>query len=230
MNKPFFFFFFISIIFAPILSNSCSEPDLLYIINHGTGYFLGVDFPTRILELDTKNPLEGLDENNSLPANEELAGNQELSENENQNVLTDDKQANSQSEVPNYKIVLNYLFQKWCFHDITRTFYNNLEPPNKYSDSTTIVLDTPSAHFTKVLGVMNGDFSKPVFDLLPYQNSFYATFRISYLPKSGLFSIRTIIGNELGLALSAVSSNHAHGITLKPFSPRNPLQQWIIQP
>ena len=78
---------------------------------------------------------------------------------------------------------------------------------------------------------MNGNLRRPVIDLFSTsQDSFSGDWSISYLPDSSLFSIRIVRNDKVGLALSAVSSDGADGVTLKKFNKRDPLQQWIIFP
>ncbi len=308
MNKL-LLIFLIATIFAPILSHSCPSGDLLYIINRGTGFFLGVDENRRVLggikeipldldenienneleEKENEGPFKNEDEiiqkydekefneqeNSELNENDrkvflgnhndenddqklaeenkdeisheydekdfdEQDNNSELKENDckeddDEESDDDDKKSSKGHEGfkglrvgPNKKIVLNYLYQKWCLNDVRRTFYNNFNPAEKYAKKTNIVFN--NARGKKIVEVKNGNLRRKIIELIPKdQASFYGNWRITYLPKSGMFSIRTLIKNRLGLALSAVSRNPADGVTLKAFRPRDPLQQWIIQ-
>ena len=197
------------------------------------------------------NENEGVDDNEELVENdnEEFLGkkgsddSETLDENEN-NVVddtvnksyddNDEKALASAGPIANvlklrFKIALDLAYQKWCFNDASRTFYDSYQPPsNRYSTKTNIIYN--GVRYTRGIEVMNGNLRRPVIDLFSTsQASFSGDWSISYLKKSGMFSIRYLRSDGVGLALSAVSSHHADGLTLKKFNPRNPLQQWIIQ-
>ena len=207
MNKI-LLLFLIASFFAPIFSDTtihtCAEADLLYIMNHCTGYYLGTD-GGYILGLDNKL----LDEKSA-------------------EALEDNIQDESiPSDIGTLKTALDYDHAQWCFNDMDRTFYEQSEPPKKYSKKTNIKIQ--GARYHKALVVRHGNLRRAVIDVvITSQISSYGDWSISYLPKSGMFSIRTLMANRLRLVLSAVSSDPADGVTLKPFNPRDPLQQWII--
>ena len=256
MNTLLLIFLFENI-FSTILSSSCPVADLLYIINHGTGYFLGIDEYHKSLvsikkvqykefknnkcvdEYDTKwdddfevlvyNDTKELDENDNKEFDEN--DNKEFYENDNK-VFKEDKRVYARKRIElNKEIVLNYAYQKWCLSDVSRTFYNKCELSKKNAKNTSFVFNDNSGE--KVLEIKDGELSNSVIDLIPKDKaSCYGNFRIVYLPKSGMFAIRTLIKNKVGLSLSAVSFDPADGITLKPFDPEenDTLQQWIIKP
>ena len=263
MNKI-LLLFLIASFFAPILSrmSDCHIGyEKLYIINHGTGSYLGRgnEILPRILAhkgldanavLDENKGLdasenEGLDDNEELVENdnEEFLGQKESDDNENGNkvvdtvnkdaeiALEDDQQAiTDPSEVPKlekrFEVVLDQEYAVWCFNDLSKTFYDNSEPDLKYSTKTNIVYN---GVYGRSLEVKNGNLRRNFIDLLSRgQASFFGNWQISYLQKSGMFSIRILIGDRAGLALSAVSSDPADGVALKKYKPGNPLQQWII--
>ena len=220
----------IATIFVPILSHTCPQADLLMIINRGTGYSLGVDFQTRILDVSGKIPEK---ENDNVPNENDnalLAGDKDSDENQGNEFLVKkgfdaNEEPEEKSLAPTQKIVLNYIFQKWCLNEEGRNFYKNFDPAKKYASKTNIVFNG-AGRTTRVVKVKN----HMLLDLIAIsQASSSANWRITYLPSSGMFSIRSLIETRMGLALSAVSSNPADGVTLKSFNPSNTLQQWIIQ-
>lgn len=126
-------------------------------------------------------------------------------------------------------VVLNYNYQQWCLNDQSRSFYTPLANPSKSAANTGIVFYNDNGD--NVLNVQNGVLSNAVLNLVPAADAHChdAAWEITYLSGSGMFSIRTIVPNSELLAVSAVSTDPADGVTLKPFNADDTLQQWILQ-
>lgn len=156
-----------------VYSGPCTNSDLLYIINRGTGYYLSVD--------------------------------------------------------ANNTIILDYNYQQWCLNDQSRSFYTPLANIGKSTSNTGIVFYNDNGD--NILNIQNGVLSNAVLNLIPSSEAqcHNAEWEVAYLPNSGMFTIRTVIPNSDMLALSAVSSTPADGVTLKPFNADDALQQWILQ-
>ena len=79
MKKP--LLIFISIFFSSILSLPCEDPDLLYIINRGTGFFLGIDEHKGGDGKQGVDGKEGADENKGIVDNNGAEENKEVVDN-----------------------------------------------------------------------------------------------------------------------------------------------------